>query len=43
MDQGSEGKGEATFVAAAQDSSVSVPFPPRIGKIVTPGIKIGKN
>ena len=43
VDKGSEEKGKATFVAADHDRSFSVPFSPRIAKIVTPGIAIGKN
>ena len=42
MDEESEEKGSATFVAADHDNSLSEPFQPRIAKIVTPGIKIGK-
>ena len=37
-----EEKGLTTFVEADHDNSLSEPFPPRIAKIVTPGIKIGK-
>ena len=37
-------KVSVTFVAADHDSSVSVPFPTtNSAKIVTPGIKMGKN
>ena len=42
VDKRSEEKSSATFVAADHDNSLSELFPPRIAKIVTPGIKIGK-
>ena len=43
VDKRSEEKVQATFVAPDHDRSVSVPFSPRIAKIVTLGITIAEN